>query len=235
MSENKNDANKQILEAFYRRIGEAHINNIIKDIEDKKEDIKKVKIPETLKNRLYAFFKEWENKKKRERNLKLIKRIASRVAIILLVMITTMTVITFSVEAVRVKVFNWFLDNKDKYTEIKVEESTEDTILGYYYPSYLPEGYKVVDNQDLKMIRAIHFVKDDNVIEFIQAENESNIQLDTENAETKNIYVNKEESILIVKDERVTIFWNNDEMSFSLTGYLDVEEMTKIAENIEKK
>jgi intracellular sulfur oxidation DsrE/DsrF family protein len=231
-----NDADQRLLEAYYKRIGEAHISNILQDLDNRKDEIKNVEISDAFHNRMMAFINMKKKEENRKKRIKRIKRISSRVAIILLTLSVAFTVCTLSVEAFRVKVFNLFQDTKDNYTEVKAEEEIDQEVKGYYYPNYLPEGFTVENNKDLKSIRIIHFAKDDEIITFIQAQNESSFHLDTENAEVSDLFVNGNAGLLIIiKDKTTTVFWNNNEMSFSISGYINKEEIIKIAENIEKK
>lgn len=227
------ESNKSLMEAYYKHIGEAHISNIIKDLDNKKDEIENIEISKPFHNNMMAVINLKKKEEKRKKRIKQLRRISSRAAIVILILIMASTIVTISVEAVRVKVFNWLIESKDKYTEVKVEEETEVEKEGYYLPAYLPEGFILSSNQEVNSMRIIHFSKGDEVIKFVQAQNESSFQLNSEGALKSEVLINESKGMLIINNEIITVFWNINEMSFSLNGRIDKDELIKIAESLE--
>jgi hypothetical protein len=145
MNPMKNKENK-IIEAYYGYIGEIYVESIVDELEDKKEEIKNTTFPKKLDTWIKEYIKKEEKKEKRINLIKNIKKQSKRAAVILLIIIAGISTLIFTVEAIRVRVFNYFIERNERYTEIRLEE--ENNIKtpklnweNYYQPTYMPEGY----------------------------------------------------------------------------------------------
>lgn len=59
MNEKSDQSNKDnIIEAYYKMIGEAHIENIIADLDSNQDKIKETTVPKSLDNWFISFEKE---------------------------------------------------------------------------------------------------------------------------------------------------------------------------------
>lgn len=234
------DKTEKIMESYYKYIGEAHVDNILKALEDKKEEIERVNVPTTLDQWFENFVNEGKRLQKKKKRARYIKKISSRAAIVILLLIASLSLVTFTVEAVRVRVFNFFMETNDKYTEVRVEEGADPIPNdvdwdGYYYPSYLTEGYSFYSYEEAGVIRIINFASHDKVLIFTQAMNGTDFQLDTEDGVATEENINGNKGVLIIKEDKSLLFWNNNDTSFCLLGQIDKDEILRIAKNIEKK
>lgn len=242
MDKQDNSTNtEQMMEAYYKYIGEAHIENIVSELDGQSANIDKVKIPKSLDDWFKGYVEKGKKEERQKKLMRRIKKVSSRVAIVLICLIISMIVITFTVEAVRVKVFNFWSITKEKYTEIRVDEASSDHIVSnsgwenYYYPSYIPNGYSLESNEEFGTNRILKFSDGKEQFSFMQAKNGTDFQLDTEEAITEEIMIDGYKGLLILKDGRVLLFWNNAESSFYLNGYLESETFIEMAESLEKK
>jgi len=234
----ENKENK-VIEAYYGYIGEIYVNTIVDELEDKKEEIKNETFPKKLDTWVEEYIKTEEKKEKRIRLIKNIKKQSKKAAIILLIIIAGISTLIFTVEAIRVRVFNFFIERNERYTEIRVEEENNiDTPEldweNYYQPTYMTEGYFFESAEGIGSIKVLKYTNGENEITFTQANNGTDFQLDTEDAVTEKININGNEGFLIIKEDRSMIFWHNEERSFTITGKIKKEEIIKIAESIEK-
>jgi len=234
----KNKEN-EIIEAYYGYIGEIYVNTIVDELEDKKEEIKNETFPKKLDTWVEEYIKTEEKKEKRINLIKNIKKQSKRAAIILLIIIAGISTLIFTVEAIRVRVFNYFIERNERYTEIRVEEendieTSELDWENYYQPTYTPEGYLFENAEDGGLIKILNYTDGENQITFTQAKNGTDFQLDTEDAATEKININGNEGFLTIKEDRSMIFWHNEEKSFTITGNIKKEEIIKIAESVEK-
>jgi len=144
---NNSNASNRMLEAYYECIGEAHIENIIDELNEKKDEIDKIEVPESLAKWFYDFVEKDKKSKDRKKILNRIKLFSRKAAVILMILISAMSALIFSVEAVRVRVLNFFMERNDQYTEVRINEETFDNLTpnlnweSYYQPNYMPEGY----------------------------------------------------------------------------------------------
>jgi hypothetical protein len=218
----KNKEN-EVIEAYYGYIGEIYVDSIVDELEEKNEEIKNTTFPKKLDTWVEEY----------------IKKQSKRAAIILLIIIAGISTLIFTVEAIRVRVFNFFIERNERYTEIRVEEETniktpELDWENYYQPTYMTEGYYFESEEDGGLIKILNYSDGKNQIIITQTNNSAGIQIDTEDAKTEKININGNEGFLTIKEGRSMIFWHNEEKSFTITGNIKKEEIIKIAESIEK-
>jgi len=234
----KNKENK-IIEAYYGYIGEIYVDTIVDELEDKKEEIKNTDFPKKLDTWVEEYIKQEEKKEKKIKLIKNIKKQSKKAAIILLIIIAGISTLIFTVEAIRVRVFNYFIERNERYTEIRVEEENDIETPeldweNYYQPTYMTEGYYFESEEDGGLIKILNYSDGKNQIIITQTNNSAGIQIDTEDATTERININGNEGFLTIKEDRSMIFWHNEERSFTITGNIKKEEIIKIAESIEK-
>jgi hypothetical protein len=233
----KNKENK-IIEAYYGYIGEIYVDSIVDELEEKNEEIKNRNFPKKLDTWVEEYIRKEEKKEKKTKLIKNIKKQSKRAAIILLIIIAGISTLIFTVEAIRVRVFNYFIERNERYTEIRVEENEIETPEldweNYYQPTYMTEGYYFESEEDGGLIKILNYSDGKNQIIITQTNNSAGIQIDTEDAKTEKININGNEGFLTIKEGRSMIFWHNEEKSFTITGNIKKEEIIKIAESIEK-
>jgi hypothetical protein len=239
MGNNRGDETSKTMEAYYACIGEAHINNLINDLDNRQDEIDKVVVPESLDKWFYNYVKKRRKDEKRKNMLTSFRRFSKKAAIIVLVILTVMSTVIFTVEAVRVRVFNYFMEKNEKYTEVRIDE--EKGVLtpvqdweSYYIPEYLPEGYFFSQASGRGLIKILEYTDGVNQIVITQGRKVSDFQLDTEDAEVKELTVDGKKGLLIIKDDRTMLYWYNDDFSFTITGHISEEEIIKIFENMKK-
>jgi hypothetical protein len=233
----KNKENK-VIEAYYGYIGEIYVDSIVDELEEKNEEIKNRNFPKKLDTWVEEYIRKEEKKEKKTKLIKNIKKQSKRAAIILLIIIAGISTLIFTVEAIRVRVFNYFIERNERYTEIRVEENEIETPEldweNYYQPTYMTEGYYFESEEDGGLIKILNYSDGKNQIIITQTNNSAGIQIDTEDAKTEKININGNEGFLTIKEGRSMIFWHNEEKSFTITGNIKKEEIIKIAESIEK-
>lgn len=236
---NNNHKNK-IFEEFCKYIGINHAENTAKEFDDIFEKSKKMDFPKKLDE----WFDEYNTdiRKREKRNKFKINSIIKKIAIFLIILALGAFITTMSVEAYRIRFFNIITEIKEKYTDIEIERelehSKEDDMLegSYFYPSYLPEGYKQSDIKTNEGLSLIYFKNEnEEVIEFLQTDIDPNFQVDTEDADTEEISVNNSTGLLVIKDDIKTLLWFTESHTFYITGKLNEKEIILMAENIELK
>ncbi|MBF4692008.1 DUF4367 domain-containing protein [Fusibacter ferrireducens] len=243
MKENNPNTNKELMEIYYKAIGEAYIENLIGTLEANKETYRTIEVPESLDKWFHEYNKNLEKSIKKKAFTQRMRRRSFRVALIVAALITVLSVITFSVESIRTRVFNMFIENKEKYTEIQVidEISADNSIYvpqinreSYCYPEYLPKGYTYSHLDDLSSMLYLYYVNDNKTIIFAQSDSNSSNQIDTEGAEVAEVDINGVKGLLIQKEDRVMIAWVDFDRILNLKGYASKEEMLKIARSLKK-
>lgn len=198
-------------------------------------------LPSNLKD-YYSFSAEFERKMKRLIKKSHIKYVninkfrirKSNVAASLIIIIAAASM---SVEAIRIpviklteKIYTEFseilFDNEDN---IEVPETIEDV----YVPSYIPEGYTLLEEEDLKLMH--FFVYSNEKEQEIMVEQFTvsvSMAVDTEGITTEDITINEMNGIIYTKRGLTTIIINDNKYVHLVSGYESREELIKVAESL---
>lgn len=244
MDKNNDREQKELLEkAFFSYVGYHHTQNILSELEDYREEIEAIEITETLDKRVYKSIQEIENNKKTNFKRfydKVLRTKAHKAATIFIILAISMAVLTVSVEAFRVRVYNMILEQREKYLEIRLAEedtggTNEDELSGHYVPGYIPEGFGLESAGGSGETATFTYKNESNQrIFFDQAPNGTTYQLDSEDAVIEDIIINGYKGVSLTKGERITLFWNSEETSFVMISDIEHEELIKVAESITK-
>lgn len=235
-----NQENKKVLEGFYHYIGSHHVENTAKLMDDITKEAENTIYPTELD----SWFNEYtDNLKRRERNRKFqrsLKKVIKRVAIFIFIVISGIVLMTISVDAFRIRLFNIITEVREKYTEINIKERDENQVeehgitwASYFYPERIPDGYSLSNSQNFGEIKIIYFTNDlGDTIEFSQSPVNSSFQVDTENAKTEEIEINSVNGLLVEKDGILTLIWVTDSNTFYIMGKLNKDNIKSMAESI---
>lgn len=173
-------------------------------------------------------------------------RVGNKVAVILLIIMASLWISMFTVEAVRTRVLNLMLDIQEEYTNIHLKEKENNTRIesefninweNAYAPHFIPEGYTISNLIEDKNLKTIQYSNIENsMIIFQQYVEGSSINIDTEDADViSNVTVQEAEGMLVVKGDVVTVAWSNDYyilLLYVYQGDLSNEEVLEIAESV---
>lgn len=229
---------EKLMNAYYDYIGDQHLENICRDIEAREEEINRTMVPESLDEWFWKYVAKHKKKQAAHLFLRKLRTVGTKAAAILFVVAASMLVITLSVDAIRVKMFNMLLKTNKEYTSVRVDEVPTVSIEWeeYYYPAWLPEGFCIDAAYEFRNMKMIKFRNGDNQqIMFTQAANGAALHLNTEDGEQTEVMINHKAAILSEKSGENILFWNNDESSFCLSSDLNSDILIQIAESVKKK
>ena len=145
-----------------------------------------------------------------------------------------------SCRPVREKVFDFFRNVYEAYTEIffgdEARRDAPNVIEEIHMPAYIPEGYEMVKEPEIEPNDYGVVTKwrnsDECYIELYQYVLSGKITLNTENAEVE--LLNDIKAIIVSKKNRIIVFWSTDEYTYHIasTG-LDKEEVLNIMKSME--
>ncbi len=236
-----NDKEELLHKTLYSYIGYNNVEKINDDISDNSQDIKLVEVPESLDKWFVEFNNDLERKETKNKYKNNFKSVISKVAIIFLILFISIATLTVTVDAFRVRLFNTIIKNTEKYLDIQVNEESqtnniEQNIDGFYELEYIPNGFELNYVEDLGDTKIVNFINNKNEeILFNQSPNGTNFQLDSEDAEVKEVDIMGNEGIIIKKEDRTTLFWNNEEYSFYLLSTINEKELISMAKSLIKK
>ena len=186
---------------------------------------------------------DMELRKQRQTERKRIAFIALRTIAISLVAIfvvffTAMT----TVSAFRTRVLNIWMDIRPEYTAFQLRggDSTEGgsmivNWINAYVPTYIPEGYEVSSFSYSEGFKRIVFENTpaQTFILYTELDEASNLVVDTENADRfEEISINGHIGTLVLKNNMVTIVWEQRGRMFMIQAQADVGTVIKMAEGV---
>ena len=157
---------------------------------------------------------------------------------VLTVFLTAMT----TVSAFRTRVMNIWMDIRPEYTafQLRSGDSTEGGSMvvnwsNAYVPTYIPEGYEVGSfsfNEGLKRI-VLEDASSQTFILYTELDEASNLVVDTENADRfEEISLNGQTGTLVVKNNLITIVWEQEGRLFMIQAQADEGTAVKMAEGV---
>lgn len=144
-----------------------------------------------------------------------------------------------SCRPVREKVFDFFRNVYEAYTEIffgdEARRDAPNVIEEIHMPAYIPEGYEMVKEPEMKPknygVVTEWRNNDGGYIELYQNLLSAKIALDTESADVE--LLNDIKAIIISKENRIVVFWSTDEYVYHITAIgLDKEEVLNIIKSM---
>ena len=235
-----NDQKERVIEKYYKYIGSIHAENTAKEADEIIEKSKDIDFPKELEHWFEGYIGDTIKKDKKSKLKSRLSSTVKRAAIFLIILGIGVFVTTMSVEAYRIRFLNLITEVTERYTSITIErepdESPNNDLLGesYFYPAYIPIGYKQSDAQSYGELRVIYFENGiGDRVEFLQTEVDSNLQVDTEDATTEDITINGSKGLLVSKKDVKTLLWFTDTNSFFIMGKLDKKEIVSMAESLE--
>ncbi|NLW44808.1 MAG: DUF4367 domain-containing protein [Syntrophomonadaceae bacterium] len=161
------------------------------------------------------------------------------IAMLIVLVILGSTVVT--VEAVRVRALNFLMDIQQEYTSFQLKDSSDaeggSVTIDWprsYIPTYIPEGYEIVNARKDKQSSFIEFQNPKGEsITYMELMQEIKPHLDTENAsEIETVSINGFEGTLVMKESSVTLIWAMDDRMFMIRGQIDKDTAVRIAEGV---
>lgn len=236
-----NDPKENIFEEFYKYIGINHAENTAKQADEIIGKSKDLDFPEGLDIWFDGYIGDIVKKERKKKLKSKVNSIARNVAIFLIMLALGGVITTISVEAYRIRFFNIVTEITKEYTKINIEREPKEDISKnavfkkpYFYPGYIPTGYKQSNIQSFDQLRLIHFENENrDIIEFLQTDLNPDFQVDTEGATTEEININGSKGFFVKKGDTKTLLWFTDTNTFYIMGNLDEREIITMAESLE--
>ena len=161
-------------------------------------------------------------------------------AALVLVLSLGISTVVASSDTLRAAVFDLVFTRQATHTEIQLVENTQKAFevpaewKGRYYPSFIPEGYKMVkiDSEEGTTSTISLINKDGHLMHFSENTLDTYTNIDTENANVKNVLIRGYKSLMSIKNGRVILVWSADERYFILNISGDEDTAIQIAEKL---
>jgi len=199
------------------------------------DDGEVVEFSEEYKAKKAELFRQYRKKETVKKVLKVSKRIA---VILLCIFVIGSSVTIFTVEALRIRIFNMVIEIFETYSKVNYREdnkgysfSNDDIILGY-----VPEGFEIENtNKDNGRV-FLRFSKDDKSfnISVIAYDPDWDNQIDTETKKSIDIEINGCAGTYVSDNDNIILTWHDNNYIYKLLGNIEKNDIIKIAENVKK-
>ncbi len=233
MSTNKN------FEEIMKEILSEETQLIIDEYEKSIEDVEK-DFPSGIDENILRMVIEYDNKQ-REKKKKQFVSVLSKVAVFAIVCVAATTFLfPEHVEAFRTRVFDMFFN--DEAGSVSLRGENELDMIGdwtdYYYPEYMPEGYKLIGAEKMGEIYIMLYTSEDgeHQLNMQTMPDNSTISIDTDMSSIEDVKIGYHEGIYSVNEEynKNIITWVSDKKIVYIQGdnTIHKDEYIKIAENV---
>jgi len=231
-------------DSFLTYIGKASEEEMLKEFERWEKEASDIEVPKEIEHKMHKIIKDFEQKEKTKRRSAGFKRFSKIAALVIIIIATAFTAVVVSVDAFRLRVFDFLFVSNQEYTQvIPVESNIDSTEIkkvlpqdwkNVFYPEYLPKGYQLVETEVAGGSKTIYYQDNfQNVIIFSQEPADGgDVFVDNENVEKGEILINGSSAFWTSKNGQLTLIWNHNSYRFMLFGPIELEEMTKIAGNL---
>lgn len=180
-------------------------------------------------------------KESRKPKIRLLKRISTRVAVAILVLLSVAFMTLMSISAVRNAIWTVVVEWYEEYIDIKHddgtpnENSTLDRIESINKPTVLPNGVEeeVIIENDTRVMYD-YYIGDEYICTFTQGIKDENNKLQFDSEEIVSYTIDSDgKHIYVINDEDgfVTMYWVDEYYDYSLMG-IDTDIMLKLIDRI---
>lgn len=227
---NKESNDDKVITAYYEHLGKKHYSNIIDEVDNLPDiDFDTSELDEWFD----GFNKNIKKNIHRNQRSSRLVRILRKTGILVLALGLSFSIVISTVEAFRVSVFNFFMNEETEYTEIGHKNLDELQIEGLKNIHYFPQDFELVNYRDIGTIHSIEYLREnDDFIHFTQATKATKIQLDTEDTILEKFKVDDIEVIYVYKREVYSVYWGDTLNNYRIRSSLELDEIKKIIKSI---
>ena len=180
---------------------------------------------EELDKKILGMIRNYEKEEKRKQKQRIINKIALKAAIFISVLTIGFAITFTTVDAFRVLVFNFTIEQKEKFSVISLSENDNSVVPSElndkYYPHYLPEGYEVKSTFISDIGVEIFYVNNNKeIISYSYFGKDATAGIDTENRTETIVLVNGLSGSIFSKNGHRTLVFKSDEHIFIIEGHI---------------
>gem|GEM_PF-4323344 len=165
-------------------------------------------------------------------------RIAKNIEVVIISIFIAGTTTILSVEAIREKVFGFFIEIFEKFSIIQYdgEEDAPESIENIYEITDGMEGYTLHYEEQTDFFISKIYVKEEIVIDYFQwTKGEYKQNWNTEDAEIEHIEINGYKAIIFTDNHNYNhIIWEDQDYVFTLSTNLGENALIEMAKSVQK-
>jgi hypothetical protein len=169
----------------------------------------------------------------------------NKIAVVLLIVLITFSTAMVTAVAFRAEVMNLLIQAEDKYTSFRLKgnniTSSESNLeIGWensYAPTYIPEGFQVIQNNVSESQKRLVFSNEqvqNSIIIYTESSPSTVLNVDTENASLiETVNIKDTSGTVVTNGAHISVIWEMDSLIFMVVGTVEQEELIKIAESVQ--
>lgn len=247
MSKNEKDYEtiiKERSDSFLAYVAKAAEEEMLNEFEQWEKELSDAVVPKDTELKILKMADDFNKLHAKEQRRESFNKYVRIAAVVILAITTVLATLTFSVEAVRIKVFDFLFQENEEYMQvIPVETSGENERIksllsgdweNFYYPDYLPKGYRLeeAENEGLPYMMAFVNENGDVLLFSQQPADEGMLIVDNENTEKGELTINGSPAFWTSKNNETTLVWTLNGARFTAFGKVELEELIRLAENL---
>ncbi|MEL7672060.1 DUF4367 domain-containing protein [Methanobacterium sp.] len=191
-------------------------------------------LQDDLDKRISAIINDKSNKEQNVKNYNNVKKTLIKAAVIIFVISSGFVISFTTVDAFRVKVLNYYIENFDTHASFMPKEEKPFMV---FKVGYIPVGY--LENDEFKSASSYaltYYNQENNMIAITLYDSETVFNVDTENCERYDITINNQNGYIFRKPGTLILvfkFYENSIVISSNDDKLTNEEFIRIAKSID--
>ena len=190
-----------------------------------------IEFPPHLHDQCMALMKKENKKRKQQQRGKQVLKVLRMAAVFALVLLSLTSILFVTVEAVRLPIINFFIEQNERYWNITTDaqghwETYTDTIIDWTDPlqGLLDEEYKLVFQEGDSHNKAAAIYENSNAEQIFFSANptESSLRIDSEDIDySKELLICDYDAFLVAEDHIITLVWLHNELDAIYTIVAD--------------
>ena len=183
-------------------------------------------MPQELDEQCRRMIRRDRAKKRGIRAARSFRKVAVKAAVAVLVFIGLITTVVMSVDALRVPVLNFIVEQYEKYSSLQLNndaQNTDSNITNEYLLGMLPDDYYMISKTDTPMVKITMYENDiGDLVQFCITQTDGGYNIDTEDAIVSEIVLGDYKAILLEEDGYQAIWYdsvNSIVYNFRATGF----------------
>lgn len=191
-------------------------------------------LQDDLDKRISAIINDKSNKEQNVKNYNNVKKTLIKAAVIIFVISSGFVISFTTVDAFRVKVLNYYIENFDTHASFMPKDEKPFMV---FEVGYIPVGY--LENDEFKSASSYaltYYNQENNMIAITLYDSETVFNVDTENCERYDITINNQNGYIFRKPGTLILvfkFYENSIVISSNDDKLTNEEFIRIAKSID--
>lgn len=159
------------------------------------------------------------------------------VAGFVILFILTNGILFATAEGYRERFFKIITTIYEKYTSIMIEgEVPANEGLSFNEPSYIPEGFEIINDRQDDTARVIQYMDDNKIVVYKQSIiTGGETKIDTEGTTIEEMEINEQLITYVFNKDMYIAYWTDENFKYIINAEISFEEFVKMIEGVTRK